>query len=114
VLSALRGELTRRLNAGAALGVATLTDLCQNARSEQVRLSAANSLIDRGYGPVISKSATVNATTTFEDMLARLNAAEAAGELDDNCKENAAPTIEAHALLVGPKSDAECDDDFGD
>ena len=50
VLQALRDELTRKLNAGAALGVQTLMDLCQNARSEQVKLSAANSLIDRGLG----------------------------------------------------------------
>jgi phage terminase small subunit len=81
VLSALRDELTRKLNAGAALGVATLMDLCQNARSEQVRASCANSLIDRGYGPVVSKNATIHANITVEDMLAKLDAAEKAGEL---------------------------------
>src|SRR5690348_2292003 len=40
VLQFLRDELTRKLNAGATIGVQTLIDLCQNARSEQVRFSA--------------------------------------------------------------------------
>jgi hypothetical protein len=74
VLQVLRDELTRKLNAGAALGVATLIDLCQNARSEQVRLSAANSLIDRGHGPVISRNATIRASVSVEDLLERLDA----------------------------------------
>ena len=78
VLQALRDELTRKLNAGATLGVQTLIDLCLNARSEQVRLSAANSLIDRGYGPVVSRSAVVQANTTLESMLAMLDSGEEA------------------------------------
>jgi hypothetical protein len=114
VLSALRDELTRKLNAGAALGVATLMDLCQNARSEQVRASCANSLIDRGYGPVVSKNATIHATTSVEDLLARLDAAETAGEfVDGKFGEDRAPIIEADARVIDPKSDSERDDDFG-
>lgn len=77
VLRVLRDELTRKLNAGAALGVQTLIDLCQNARSEQVRLSAANALIDRGYGPVISRNAVVKAEFTLEDMLDELERSSA-------------------------------------
>jgi hypothetical protein len=73
VLRVLREELTRRLNAGAALGVQTLIDLCQNARSEQVRLSAASALIDRGYGPVVSRNAVVKAEMSVEDILAMLD-----------------------------------------
>lgn len=73
VMKALREELTRKLNAGASLGVQTLIDLCLNARSEQVRLSAANSLIDRGLGPVVSRNAVVQTTVTMEDLLARLD-----------------------------------------
>lgn len=74
VLQQLRDELARRLSTGAALGVQTLIDLCQNARSEQVRLSAANALIDRGYGPVMSRNASVQAHTSVEDLLAMLDA----------------------------------------
>jgi hypothetical protein len=78
VLSALRDELTRKLNAGAVIGVQMLIDLCQNARSEQVRLGAARELVDRGYGPVISKNASVQVSTSVEDLFARLDAREAA------------------------------------
>ena len=73
VLQVLRNELTRKLNVGAALGVQVLMDLCQNARSEQVRLTAANSLIDRGFGPVMSRNATIYASTSIEDILERLD-----------------------------------------
>lgn len=78
ILQFLRDELTRKLNAGAALGVQTLIDLCQSARSEQVKLSAARELIDRGYGPVVSRNATIHANTSVEDLLARLDAQDAA------------------------------------
>jgi phage terminase small subunit len=74
VLKALRDELTRRLNAGAALGVQTLMDLCQNARSEQVRLSAAKELVDRGHGPVMSRNTNLNVNTTVETLLDQLDA----------------------------------------
>jgi phage terminase small subunit len=76
VLRFLRDELTRKLNAGAALGVAALLDLAQNAKSEQVRLSAANSLIDRGHGPVMSRNASITARVSIEDLLAQLDARE--------------------------------------
>lgn len=70
VLAALRDELSRRLSAGAALGVQTLVDLCQNARSEQVKLAAARELVDRGFGPVMSRSANLN--VNVQDDLASL------------------------------------------
>ncbi len=77
VLTALRDELTRRLNTGAVIGVQTLIDLCQNGRSEQVRLGAARELVDRGYGPVVSRNATIQASTTMEDLIMQLDAREA-------------------------------------
>src|SRR5262249_22523657 len=78
VLQFLRDELTRKLNAGATLGVQTLIDLAENAKSEQVRLSAATQLIDRGHGPVVSRNASIVAKTSIEDLLARLDAQETA------------------------------------
>lgn len=77
VLRLLRDELTRKLNAGAALGVQTLVDLAQNARSEQVRLGAARELVDRGHRPIVSRNASIVAKTSVEDLLARLDAQEA-------------------------------------
>ncbi len=82
VLAALRDELARRLSAGATLGVATLIDLCQNARSEQVKFSAARELVDRGYGPVMSRSASlnVNANGDLADLIKRLDQEERIGK----------------------------------
>jgi phage terminase small subunit len=78
VLRAIKDEITRRLSAGAALATRTLMDLCENARSEQVRLSAAVQLLDRGHMPVMSRSAVVKAETTIEDLIDQLDAREAA------------------------------------
>jgi hypothetical protein len=75
-LQFLRDELTRKLNAAAALGVGVLEDLAMNARSEQVRLGAARELVDRGYGPVMSRNATITARVGIEDLLAQLDARE--------------------------------------
>lgn len=73
VLKTIREELKRKLSAGAALGVQVLIDLALGARSEQVRLSAANSLIDRGYAPVMSRNATIRADASVEDLLTALD-----------------------------------------
>ena len=100
MLQQLRDELTRKLNAGAALGVQTLIDLCQNARSEQVRLSAANALIDRGYGAIVSRSAAVQAHTSIEDFLAMLDRQGAEGA-------DAAQSMSSLPLIEqGPKDGA--------
>jgi phage terminase small subunit len=82
VLAALRTEIKKRFDAASVIGLQTMIDLCESARSEQVRLAAARELEDRGYGPVISKSAVVSATTSVEDLLARLDAQEAAARGD--------------------------------
>jgi len=77
VLGFLRDELTRKLNTGAVIGVQVLVNLAQSARSEQVRFSAARELVDRGYGPVVSRNATIHASTSVEDLLAKLDAKDA-------------------------------------
>lgn len=77
VLKALKDEIGRRFAAAAVLGVAVMENLAQSARSEQVRLSAAKELVDRGYGPIVSRNANVNVNTNVEDMIAALDAQEA-------------------------------------
>lgn len=79
VLRAIKGETGRRIAASAPLGVAVLEQLAQSARSEQVRLAAANSLVDRGYGPVVSKNANanLNVNTSLEALLDKLDRHEA-------------------------------------
>jgi len=75
VLRALKEEVGCKLAASAPLGVAVLEHLALNAKSEQVRLSAANSLVYRGYGVPMSRNANLNlnATTTVEQLLDKLD-----------------------------------------
>ncbi len=79
VLRAIKDETGRRLASAAPLGVAVLESLARSARSEQVRLAAANALIDRGFGPVVSRNASTNLNVSagVEDLLDRLDRAEA-------------------------------------
>ncbi len=60
VLAVLRDEVAKRFAAAASLGVSTLIELAQSAQSERVRLAAAVELINRGFGPVASRSAPVD------------------------------------------------------
>jgi phage terminase small subunit len=78
VLRAIKDETAGRLARSAPLGVAVLEDLARSARSEQVRLAAANSLIDRGYGPVVSRSASANLSVNagIEELLDKLERQE--------------------------------------
>jgi hypothetical protein len=101
VLQLLRDELTRKLNAGAVLGVNVLEDLAMNAKSEQVRLGAARELLDRGYGPIVSRNATVVAKTSIEDLLARIDAQDAAdrqGPLIDVSPTDSVTEIDGESL----------------
>lgn len=75
VIAALRDELTKKLNAAASLGVSVLIDLAETG-PPSVRLQAAKELLDRGYGPVMSRNAHVVASTSIEDFLARLDDSE--------------------------------------
>ena len=73
VLAYLRDELTRKLNASATLGVNVLVELAQSG-PPQVRLQAAKELVDRGYGPIVSRNAHLHAATSIEDLLRQLDA----------------------------------------
>lgn len=76
VLSALHNEQIRKLNAGGALGVAVLIDLARNAKSEPVRLQAAAQLVDRSpLGPVPSRSMSLHANVSIEELLTQLDGA---------------------------------------
>lgn len=72
VLSAIRDGLTRKLNAAASLGVSVLIDLAQTG-PPSVRLQAAKELVDRGYGPIVSRNAHVVATASIEDFLEKID-----------------------------------------
>ena len=77
VLAALRDELTRKLNAGAATGVAVLIELATDPTTPAAtRLSAATQLIDRGHGVVASRfaHAHMHAVRSIEDVLAAIDA----------------------------------------
>jgi hypothetical protein len=78
ITAALKNEIGKRFAAAAGVGLKTVLDLCNSATSEQVRLSAAKELLDRGVGPIISRNAHVHASVTIEDLLARLDAGDAA------------------------------------
>lgn len=100
ILNALRDALTRKLNSAATLGVNTLIDLVLNAQSEQVRLSAAQQLIDRSsIGPIISRSAHLHATGGVEELLEKLDAQVQAAEAE------VPPTTEASFVEIDPTSD---------
>jgi hypothetical protein len=86
VLAALRNELSSKLSAAASIGVSTLIELAQNAQSEKVRLSASVELVDRGYGPVMSRNAPPPRERTVEDFLNGLKLVDGnTVEADDAC-----------------------------
>lgn len=101
VLAAIRNELSVKLNHAAALGVHVLVDLAQNAKSEQTRLSAARELVDRGYGPVISRSAVLSASLSVEDFLDQLDRREREGAAAPH-----PPTIDAQYSQVADATDS--------
>ena len=72
VLAVLRDELTRKLNVAATLGIEVLIELALDA-PPQVRLAAAKELLDRGYGPVVSRNAHIHSGVTIEELLSKLD-----------------------------------------
>lgn len=93
ILSVLRDELAKKLSAAAALGVNVLVDLAENG-PPQVRLQAAKELVDRGYGPVMSRAAHIHMQSpkTIEDFLDMVDddgadAAEPQGAIDADWSE---------------------------
>jgi hypothetical protein len=103
VLRAIRAEVGRRIAAAAPLGLAVLETLARSARSEQVRLAAARDLVDRGYGPVVSRNAStnVNVGTSLEEMLRVLDKKES--EEAQRAGEVLGPMIEgaARSSVIG-------------
>lgn len=93
ILAVLRDELTKRLNAGAAVAVETLIDLARSAESEATRLAAANSLMDRTLGPPISRSANMHVHRTIDQALIDLDIEES----------RESSVIDAEAVEVTPK-----------
>lgn len=73
---AIKSEMGARFTAASGAALTALLDVCQNGQSESARIMAANSILDRGVGPVISRSAVITAHTTVEDWLDKLDAAE--------------------------------------
>jgi|SRR5579859_1680287 len=98
VLKAIREEVGRRIAAAAPLGLAVLENLARSSRSDQVRLAAARDLIDRGYGPVVSRNASsnLNVSTSIEDILRALDKQEAA----QHRQEGSGTVIEGKALTA--------------
>lgn len=76
ILSAIRAEMTNAFTAAAVLGLSTLKELCTDG-PPSVRLSAARELLDRGYGPVQSRSTVVHEGKSIVELLIELDAAEA-------------------------------------
>lgn len=106
VLAVLRDELTKKLSAGAAIGVAVLIDLARHAKSETVKFQAAAQLIDRSpIGPVVSRSAALNANVSIEELLAKLDTgAQPAKVVDDE-----AEVIEGQAVELTPEDEADAE-----
>lgn len=97
VQSAIKAEINNEFVAGAALGLKTLMELCRKA-PPSVRLSAAQELLNRGLGPVMSRAAHLHMQSpkTIEDLLDMVDndgadAAEPQGAIDADWSEVEAP-----------------------
>ncbi len=73
ILAVLRDEITKKMSAASVIGTDMLIELATNAKSEQVRLGAARELVDRGYGPVMSRNApSTEQKMSIEDFIKSL------------------------------------------
>jgi len=84
VLDAIREESQRALDASVALGRHVIEDLASNARSESVRLQAAQALLDRG-GMTLAHKVEHQHTHTHE--IAQLSTAELQARIARRAKE---------------------------
>jgi phage terminase small subunit len=85
VLAALRDEICKKFSAGAVIGANVLVELAQTAQSEKVRLSSAVQLIDRGFGPIMSRNTPAESKErSVEDFLANLKIVEPPPDDDDD------------------------------
>jgi len=116
ILDALRKETERGLRAGVAIGASVLESLARTAKSESVRLQAAQALLDRGGLQLASLSehhVVVEDRRTDTELQARvnelyrelgLNAKVIEAELPAPSARNTLPVINANvsdAVLVG-------------
>ena len=63
------GEIKARFDVAAGAAFSTLLSICVNGRSEQARISAAQEILNWSLGPIPSRSVTLTAQTSIEDML---------------------------------------------
>lgn len=73
------GEIKARFDIAAATAFNTLLDICVNGRSEPARISAAQEILNRSLGPIPSRTVSLTAQTSIEDMLNQLSAGESKG-----------------------------------
>lgn len=73
ISAAIAGEVRARFEAASATAFGTLVDICANGRSEPARISAAQEILNRSLGPIPSRSVSVTARTSIEDLLTRLD-----------------------------------------
>ena len=73
------GEIKARFDVASGAAFSTLLSICVNGRSEQARISAAQEILNRSLGPIPSRSVTLTAQTSIEDMLNQLSAVESKG-----------------------------------
>ena len=76
------GEIKARFDVAAGAAFSTLLSICVNGRSEQARISAAQEILNRSLGPIPSRSVSITAQTTIEDLLDRLDRPK--GDLRDS------------------------------
>lgn len=80
VLEAIKRGTETKLRAGTIYAAEVLLELARSG-PPSVRLQAAKELLDRGYGPVMSRNAHVVASSSIEDLLAELD--ERQGDLSE-------------------------------
>jgi hypothetical protein len=76
ITRAIKNEIAQRFTIASGAALAALLDVCENGQSESARIAAANAILDRGVGPVMSKSAVMTAQITVEDWLNKLDVIE--------------------------------------
>src|SRR5580692_6354973 len=76
IARAITGEVRRRFDVATALAFNTLLEICANPGAPaNARISAAQELINRSsIGPIASRSMSISAHTSVEDLLERLDA----------------------------------------
>jgi hypothetical protein len=87
IARALRERVENRFVAAVGGAFNTLWEICTKGRSETARITAAREILDRGIGPVPSRSFSMNASLTIEDILLQLDEADRAQTIDGRARE---------------------------